>query len=290
MEATLSAIMPPWVKTVGRMVFRRTAGERLIRASYERHYGKKPDLGNPRTFSEKVFRRMIALERKSDQSFTALSDKYLVRDYVRHRIGSTHLIKLLWHGSDPRRIPFDTLPLPYIIKTNHGSGGHIFVRDQIDRADVIERLRVKLRENYYWCAREFQYLHIEPRVMIEEVLDDGVPGGPLDYRCWCFHGKVRLIQVDTHDHSALAFYDPSWRKVDMRHRPARGGIEEVPEPANLAELIDVAETLSWGIDFVRVDLYQVQGRTYFGELTFTPRAGLYNFEPEGWDRQIGEWW
>jgi hypothetical protein len=283
-------MMPPWLRDVGRKVLRRTTAERTIRATYRRHYGKSLDVNNPQTFSEKLTCRMIALERSSDLTLTPLADKYRVRDYVRKRIGPEHLVRLLWQGTDPEQIPFDSLPAPYVIKTNHGSGGHIFVRDRVDRLQIIPRLRAALHENYYWRAREFQYLHIKPRVLIEEIVDDGVAAGPLDYRCWCFHGEVRLIQVDNHDHSVLSFYDKQWRQLDLRHRLAGANTHGVPEPGNLAELIEVAHALARGFDFVRVDLYNAHGRIYFGEMTFTPRAGLYTFQPESWDSTIGAWW
>jgi hypothetical protein len=283
--------MPGWVKAVGKQAFRRKTGERSIRLAYRRHYGKSLNSDNPQTFSEKVFCRMIALERWSDLTFTPLADKYLARDYVRERVGEEYLIKLLWQGTDPQAIPFGALPTPYVIKTNHGSGGHTFVRDQADRTALVPRLRAALRDNYYWRCREFQYFRIQPRILVEEVLDDGMPSGPVDYRCWCFHGVVRLIQVDNHDHSVLAFYDKQWCKLDLQHRTAPPGEKYlIPKPDNLSELIRVAEALASGMDFVRVDLYNANGRIYFGELTFTPRAGLFAFQPESWDATVGAWW
>jgi len=285
----LSSLLRP-IKGAGKRVFRRSTGERSIRASYLSHYGESLNLHNPVTFSEKVFRRMIALERTSDRTLTPLVDKYLVRDYVRARVGPEYLVELLWHGKDPAEIPFDTLPAAYVIKTNHGSGGHVFVRGQVDRARVIARFQAASRENYYWRSREFQYFHIHPQALIEELLDDGVSGGPLDYRCWCFHGEVRLVQVDNHGYGRLEFYDRQWNRQELRHRAGGSEATSTAKPANLSELIEVARALSRGIDFVRVDLYNISGKIYFGELTFTPRAGLFRFQPEPWDATLGSWW
>ena len=218
------------LKAFGRKVFRRATGVRSIRASYQLHYGKSLNEGCPQTFSEKVFRRMIALERTSDRSLTALVDKVLVRDYVRERIGPQYLIELLWHGCDPGNIPFDTLPASYVIKANHGSGGHVFVRGQVDRSAIVTRFRAALRDNYYWRSREFQYFHIAPQVLVEEMIDDGVAGGPLDYRCWCFHGQVRLVQLDNHAYSQLEFYDRDWNRQPMRHRVDNGQVTSTSTP------------------------------------------------------------
>jgi hypothetical protein len=126
--------------------------------------------------------------------------------------------------------------------------------------------------------------------LIEEIIDDGVQLGPLDYRCWCFHGEVRLIQVENNNHSLLASYDRQWRALDLRHRSAAAGALELTKPGNLTKLIEVAQALARGIDFVRVDLYNVAGQIYFGELTFTPRGGLFTFKPESWDARLGAWW
>jgi hypothetical protein len=285
----LSSLIPP-LKAAAKRRFRRLTGVRSIRASFQRHYGKPLNYGSPQTFSEKVFCRMLKLERESDRSLTPLVDKLLVRDYVRERLGSEHLIKLLWHGGIPETIPFDSLPDSYVIKTNHGSGGHAFVRGQADRTQLVTQFRAALRDNYYWHSREFQYFHIVPQVLVEELIDDGAPGGPLDYRCWCFHGRVRLIQVDNHGYSQLEFYDRDWNQLMLRHRSGGGKQTQSPKPENLCRLVSVAEELSRGIDFVRVDLYNLGRHIYFGELTFTPRAGLFTFEPPTWDEVLGSWW
>jgi TupA-like ATPgrasp len=168
---------------------------------------------------------------------TPLVDKILVRDYVRDRVGSEHLIELLWHGKDPESIPFEALPASYVIKTNHGSGGHAFVRGQPDRAQLTARFQAALRDNYYWRSREFQYFNIVPQVLVEALIDDGVAGGPLDYRCWCFHSQVRLIQVDNHAYSRLEFYDREWNPLALRHRLDGGERTRSARPDNLSELL-----------------------------------------------------
>lgn len=283
-------LIPRQLRMLIRRLFRRTTGERSLRLAYERHYGKSLDCDDAQTFSQKVFQRMIFLDRSGDRAFTDLTDKYLVRDYVSKRIGEKYLVKLIWQGQDPRKIPFDTLPEKCVIKTNHGSGGHLFVKGDVDRARVIDHFRKALKENYYWRAREFQYFNIVPRIMIEELLDDGEPMGPLDFRCWCFNGAVELIQVDNRSYSINPFYDRPWQRLDLSHREGDYPLAEIPKPGNLDELLSVAETLSAGFDFVRVDLYNIRGRIYFGELTFTPRAGIYSFKPESWDAALGAKW
>jgi hypothetical protein len=273
-----------------RRIFRRSGGERALRAAFRECYKKEFDYENPRTFSDKLFHRMISMHRADVSFITALADKYLVRNYVRTRVGEGHLIKLLWQGTKAEDIPFDTLPDKYMIKTNHQSGGGVLVDGGVDRQAVIGHFRKALKENYYWQARENQYYSIIPRIIIEEFIDDGCAFGPLDYRVWCFHGIPEIIQFDNHIHSIDPSYDKEWNKLEFTHRSRKFDDCDIARPANLAEMLSVAAKLSEGIDFVRVDLYNARGRIYFGELTFTPRAGILRFKPEAWDEILGEKW
>jgi hypothetical protein len=232
---------------------------------------------------------MISLNRRQNPKFTQLSDKYEARAYVRSKVGEQHLIKLLWHGKDPRAIPFDTLPAQYVIKTNHGSGQIIVVKGKADRSDVISRLSGWLKTNYYWSYREYQYFHIKPRVMIEEYLRNQDGSGPLDYRFWCFKGIPEVIQVDNHAHDINPFFTPQWNQLDLYYRE---GVSRpaIAKPINLEQMISIASRLSAGFDFVRVDLYNLDGQIYVGELTFTPTAGELKLRPESWDLKLGEKW
>ncbi len=146
-----------------------------------------------------------------------------------------------------------------------------------------------LGRNYYWECREFQYYNIMPIALIEDFIDDGEVNGPLDYRFWCFQGKPEIIQVDNNAHDINPFYDLEWRKLDLRYRNDCRDVV-VQQPENFDEMLRVATKLATGIDFVRVDLYNVKGEIYFGELTFTPVAGRLKFQPEIWDRKLGQKW
>jgi hypothetical protein len=278
------------LRLIRRRLFRRSESEKLLRAAYRETYRKELNYEDPRTFTEKLFHRMISMDRARDTTFTERADKYLVRDYVLKKVGEKHLVKLIWHGTDPRRIPFEALPDRCVIKTNHGSGGHLLVSGPVDRAAAIKHFNELLKENYYWHSREYQYYKIEPRILIEELIDDGVCLGPLDFRFWCFHGVTELIQVTNHANSIIAFYDAKWSKLNLSHRIGSFQDAQTARPANLSEMLAIAEALARDFDFVRVDLYNARGQIYFGELTFTPRAGIFNFEPKEWDEILGAKW
>jgi hypothetical protein len=204
-------------------------------------------------------------------------------------VGERYLTRLYWQGFDPRRIPFDDLPERYVIKTNHGSGQVIFVNSTVNKEEVFAKLDRWLRINYYWRGREFQYFGIRPRVFIEEYLDDSVDGGPLDYRFWCFNGSPEVIQVDNHRHDINPFFDLNWNLLDLHYRTAAVR-QHVAKPPNFDEMLQVASALSAEFDFTRVDLYNINGRICFGELTFTPVGGGLRLTPSAWDERLGQIW
>jgi hypothetical protein len=136
---------------------------------------------------------------------------------------------------------------------------------------------------------EYQYYGIKPQVIVEEYLDDGNTSGPLDFRCWCFDGKVEFIQVDNNGHSINAFYDTNWNELPFSYRDTKQSVN-IPKPNNLDEILHLASLLAANIDFVRVDMYNIRGRIYFGEMTFTPVAGRLRFEPASWNKRIGDLW
>jgi hypothetical protein len=272
-----------------RRALRRRDAERLLTRRFRQVTGRELDLDNPTTFTEKLYWRMIIQHRYPDPRFTALADKYSARLYVESLLGPDALPQLFWHGRTPAEIPFDDLPDRYVIRTSHGSGQVVRVVGHADRASVIADLSEWLATNYYWRGREDQYYRITPRLLIEELLDDGYPDGPLDYRFFCFDGSPVLVQVSDHSHAVHLFFDLEWNPLEMWAREA-DVFYPVSRPSNLAEMTRAAATLSEGFDFVRVDLYSVADRTLVGELTFTPNRGLKPFHPESVEHALGHLW
>ena len=269
-------------------LFHRSHGKRLLLEQYTRDAGKELNLTNPQSFSEKLYHRMITWIQKQDPIYTQLADKFSVRDYVARKAGEQHLVKLLWHGEDPSAIPFDALPAEFIIKTNHASAQVIFVKNVPDRDEIVRTLSGWLQTNYFFGGGEYQYYHIKPRVLIEEYLRNHDGTGPLDYRFWCFHGTPEVIQVDNHAHDINPFFDREWQLLDLHYREGAAR-PALPKPKNFECMLSLASKLSADFDFVRVDLYNVDGHIYFGELTFTP-AGSLKLRPPIWDSKLGEKW
>lgn len=279
------------LRDIKRHYFRRSEGEELLIRRYEKFFLKSLDLSNPKTFTDKVFCKMIALNRKNDPLLTRLADKHLVRDWVESKIGSQHLVKVFWTGNDPKQIPFDSLPEKCVIKTNHGSGQVIVKKagTVLDQKMVCQQLNDWMPQNYYWGMREHQYYEIKPRILIEEFLDDGTSDGPFDYKFYCFNGVPAVVLVINNPKTIGPFYDPNWNILDITYdekiKPTA-----VDQPENFSKMLDIASVLSAEFDYVRVDLYNIKGKILFGEMTFTPAAGSLKFEPQSWDTKLGDLW
>lgn len=271
-----------------RRLLGRWATPGIIRRRYRRHTGQTFDARGPVTMTDKVHARMLLMDRARDDSITPLVDKLLVRRTIAAVVGAEHLPSLLWYGTDPSSIPFDDLPLPAVLKPSHLTG-HVRVLDVgADRGELIRDARGWLRENCYSASREYQYRNVEPRLMIEDHLDDGRHHGPIDYSFWCFHGTPELLQVRDAQGAVRAFTD-----LDLRPLDVYGPTEPLTtrlRPRSLSRMIEFARALSAPFEFVRVDFYDIDGHPVVGELTFTPARGLLRFSTAEWDRRIGSLW
>jgi hypothetical protein len=263
-----------------------------IRTHY-RHHGALPRIFNPQTFTEKICYRKIFDRRDALALFT---DKYAVRDYVARRLCPAILPRLFHVTEDPASIPFDSLPEKFVVKPTHGCGWVDIVRDKsrIDRDALIATCGDWLSRSYYELTREWQYKNIKPRIMIEELVDDGSGAAPVDYKFMVFHGRVEIVHVHRDRFTAhkVTYYDRHWSKLDVLGivDGVRAVVEDVPRPARLDEMIAAAEALARGMDFVRVDLYATKDKIYFGELTITPANGVIRYEPAEFDLFLGRFW
>jgi hypothetical protein len=270
-------------------LLRRWEGVRRIKDDFKAFHGRDlPD--DPKMFTEKLFTWLIQLHQSDDRTYGRFVDKFEVREFVEERLGPGYLPELYWVGTIASEIPFDILPAHYVLKANHGSGQVIIVDGGvIDKVDTVERATKWLEDNFYWAGREYQYLHIKPRLMAEEILDDGFLDGPLDYRFWCFDGRPTVVQVDNHDHSINNFYDMDWNLIDLTYREDTS-LPSIEMPSNFSEMVEVVLRLAIGLGFVRVDLYNLKGRIVLGELTFSPVGGMLRFFPSEWDARLGALW
>lgn len=259
-----------------------------LKARYFLTFGRTLDLENPRTFTAKL--QWLKLYGRPEQ-YAPLADKFAVYDFVRARIGDTHLNRMIGVYQDASEIPWNELPDKFVLKATHASGWNLIVPDKarLDRQQAMQICRQWLTTSYAARSREPVYERIPPRIICVEYLGD--PDTELfDYKLYCFNGRVRLIHVDTERFTGhqRTFYSPEWERLPFAYTyPTRD--EGVERPAALGELISLAETLAETIPFVRVDFFYIRNQVVFGEMTFFPDAGFGSFDPPEWDAIIGSY-
>lgn len=289
LQGTWAHVIFNRLRSIKQQLTRQSDGEAILRERYLRVHGRPLTVANPQTFTEKLYWRMLAWNRVVPPIFVRLADKLSAREYVASKVGAEYLPRLLWHGQDPGLIPFNALPMEYVVKTNHASRQVIVAMEPTDHDAIIATCRKWIHTNFYWVAREGQYLNIQPQIMIEECLRDPAGSLPLDYKIWCFNGVPELVQVINFARDSHSFYDTSWKALDLSYSVGKSRPDR-PRPAHLEEMVSLATRLSVGFGFVRVDLYNLGGRIYFGELTFTPTAGEMKLTPDRWDLELGKKW
>jgi len=247
-------------------------------------YNRKINWENPRHIEEKFH----WMQFNTDTSlWTRCADKYAVRDYViEHGCGNI-LNKLYGRWDDARDIDFDKLPDKFVIKTNNASGTVIIVENKnaLNINKTVKKLNYWLRRRYGIIGGQIHYLKIKPCIIAEEYLSDPSQDGLNDYKCFCFKGEVDSIKVcsnrvipsasyENHEYSNT-IYSTSWERLDASIQTK---IVDIPKPLSLSEMIGACRALGEGIPFVRIDFYEVCGKLYFGEMTFTPGLENETFE------------
>jgi len=268
-----------------------------VKWMYKKKTGKKLDLQEPKTLNEKIC--WLKLYDRTPLH-TQCADKFAVRDYITERIGAKYLIPLYFHTKDPSEINASTITrLPCIIKTNHDSGGGIFVKDKkdINWTQIQKKLKNRLARNYYYHTKEWQYKHIEPRILVEKLLVDQHGNIPEDYKLHVINGRVRMIQVDVGrgtDNHRRNWYAPNWEREPYKWSSPKGAGKytdpsetDVEKPKTLGEMVKLSEVLASPFPYVRIDWYDVDGRLFFGEITFHHDGGYQRILPESWDYKLG---
>lgn len=266
--------------------------EQFLKLKYRTAFGHKLDLNNPITFNAKL--QWLKLYDRRPEYITYV-DKYRVREFVAEKIGQEYLIPLLGRWDNAEDIDFDSLPEQFVLKCNHDSGCVIICKNKavFDKEKARARLAKQLKKNLYWHAREWPYKDVKPCIIAEKYMEDMETGELRDYKFFAFSGQVRALFVATDrqtpgEETKFDFFD-----TEFNHLPIKQGhpnAEKPPaEPKKLKEMIFLAQELSKGIPQLRVDFYEVNGKVYFGELTFSHYSGFVPFEPKSWDETFGNW-
>lgn len=266
--------------------------ELYLKLMYLFELHKWPNLKHPHTFNEKL--QWLKLHDRKPE-YTTMVDKYAVKEYVSKIIGKEYIIPTLgvWNSFDD--IDFGSLPNQFVLKTTHGGGGLavIICKDKanFDMARARRILEKSLHSDIYRNFREWPYKDVPKRIIAEKYMQADNSSGLDDYKIHNFNGapKVILVCRDRFGNNAMteSFFTDKWEHLDIR-RPGHPN-PDIRRPDNLQELLRLAQTLSKGIPFVRTDFYTINGKVYFGEITFYPASGLSPFYPAKYDRMFGDW-
>ncbi len=263
----------------------------MLQLQYRVKFGRKLNLKSPERFTEKI--QWYKLYYKNPV-MPQCSDKYMVRDYVRAK-GLGHILTDL-HGvfEQPEDIRLESLPDKFVMKLSNGSGTNLLCTDKskLVESEVIREFQqfvFKVKAN---LGREWPYMQAKPRIIVEQLLEDEahINNAVNDYKIFCYDGKPEYVICISDRYSEQCnhlVYDTNWNKIRVASEGARVD-EDAPKPENLQEMLDVAAKLSEDFPFARIDLYSLENRIYFGEITFYPWSGYMEFEPEEFDFVLGE--
>lgn len=247
------------------------------------------DIDNPKTLNEKVQWLKLYYD---DPRITTCCDKYTVKEYIAKEIGEEYVVKLYGVYDDADEIDFDKLPNKFVLKVNDSSGYNIIVEDKakldISQTKCILNNWVQPWKNSYYNSFYLGYKNVKPKIIAEEYLD--IPHNSKEYKIFCFNGKAdfALIELDYFSRRPKrAFYDRNFKETEFKiGKMPKVALSEKPQ--NFDKMIELADKLSKPFPFVRVDFYDINGKIYFGELTFYSGGGFSHIKPIEWDRKLGD--
>lgn len=266
--------------------------EIYLKIQFKLNLGYDLDLKSPKSYNEKL--QWLKLYDRKPQ-YTEMVDKYAAKSYVASIIGDEYIIPTLGVWERFEDIDFDSLPDQFVLKCTHDSGGVIICKDKrnFNHDAAAKKIKKLLRRRYYWLHREYPYKAIQPRIIAEKYMEDESGYELKDYKWFCFNGKPKIMFIacdrSTEDEETkFDFFDS-----EFNHLPFTNGhpnsLKPIYKPDNFELMKELASKLSKGIPHLRVDFYNINGKIYFGELTFYHWSGLVPFEPQEWDYILGSW-
>ncbi len=259
-----------------------------IRRQFKNTLGYTPNLTSPRTFNEKL--NWLKLYDRQP-IYTTMVDKIEVKKYVAAKFGGLgiNVIPTLGVWQSAEAIDFTSLPDQFVVKCSHDYGSVRIIRDksQLDVDSLKEHLNKRLKTKFYLLGAEWPYKHVKPQILIEPYM-----GELNDYKFFCFNGVVKCFEF-AFDHTASTckanYYDRNRALLDFEHVGFLRDVNFSPPFDSVDEMIAIAEEISRNIPFLRVDLYDIKGKIYLGELTFYPTAGYGRYEPMEANYELGSW-
>jgi len=264
-----------------------------LKAYYRLKTGSKLNLKEPKTFNEKL-QWLKLYDRKPE--YTQMVDKAAAKEYVAKIIGDEYIIPTLGIWEKFEDIDLDKLPNQFVLKTTHDSGGVVVCKDKkkFDINYAEKKLSSHLSNKPYYITREWPYKYVKPKIIAEKLISNNNGNELLDYKLYCFNGKVKCILVCSNRDEAkknlcLDFYDLNWNRMPFKFIEYSNNENFFAKPDNLGLMLEFSERLSRNIPHVRIDFYEANGHLYFGEITFTTTSGYSDYEPDEWNYKLGSW-
>ena len=263
----------------------------FLKKMYKIKTGKELNLDNPILYTEKLQWLKLYDQRPE---YTTMVDKYAAKKFVAERIGEKYIIPLLgvWESVD--EINFDVLPNQFVLKTTHDSGTVVICKNKrnLDIKGVKKKLGHFLKRNYYDCKREWPYKNVKPCIIAEAYMEDGTYKELRDYKFFTFGGVPKVLYIaqgrGNGEATVADFFDMDFNHLDLTidHDKSNTPPEK---PRCFDKMKKLAALLSEGTPQLRVDFYEVDGKVYFGEMTFFHCSGFEKFHPQKWDEIFGDW-
>lgn len=278
------------ISLIGNKFFKWIPDELFLKSVYFLRTKSKLNLENPQTYNEKL--QLLKMIQK-DPKMTDLVDKFKVRDYVEDSIGKQYLVPLVNSYNSVEEINFKNLPQKFVLKSNHDSGGVVICQDKnkLNLKKTKKILNKSLKRNFYYLGREYPYKNVTPKIICEEFLEDKNQKELIDYRFFCFNGKVEIIALDfsitDKSNTRRNIYDTKWNLLDEEITYKKEIKTPPKRPDKLEEMIELSEKLSKGFAHVRVDFYYINNEILFGELTFYHQSGFAKFKNEKFNHKLG---
>ena len=277
------------MKKLIKLLLRLLPAKLFLKFKFRLKMGKKLNLKKTQTFNEKL--QWLKLYDRNPLH-TTMVDKAEAKHYVAEKIGSEYIIPTFGVYDKFEDIDFDTLPDKFVLKCTHDSGGLVICKDK-SKFDIVaarKKINKALKYNFYYHSREWPYKKVKPRIIAELYLEDGSGRDLNDYKIFNFCGEPHFVQVDMDRfvNHKKNMYTTDWALCDFSFNYPSDPQREVPRPDNLDEMLMLARKLSEGEPYMRTDFYSVKGKIYFGELTFFPASGFGKFDPEEYDKKLGD--
>lgn len=266
--------------------------EPYLKLKYRLREGYWMDFENPHTLNEKL--QWLKLHNRQDK-YTAYSDKFEVKIYIREVLGEEYVIPTIGIWDNPDEIDFSKLPEKFVLKPTHNSSvGRCICTDKskLDINNAKAGLKKALAKNYYHVWREWPYKNIKPRIIGEEFIQNANGTPIVDYKFYCFGGKPLYFMYsvgEAHHHVRNCKFDMKYNNIDYLFKKKRAlSDDEIKLPKNLDEMIAIVEKLCVGYPHIRVDLYNVDGHIYFGEMTFYTGDGFINIDNKEFSQKLAD--